>query len=42
LFFVGVSVQLGGQIREIGMEARAVANAIQRQQADQANSTSTR
>ena len=29
LFFVGVSVQLGGQIREIGMEARAVAGAIQ-------------
>ena len=28
LFFVGVSVQLSGQVREIGKEARAVAGAV--------------
>ena len=42
LFFVGVSVRLGGLVREIGVEARAIANAIERRQANQANSTSTR
>ena len=42
LFFVGVSVRLGGLVREIGVEARAIANAIERRQANQANSTNTR
>ena len=34
LFFVGMAVQLGGLVREIGREARAVAGAIQQQPAN--------